>query len=70
MANARARADSRVIHAISVDIADVFIGAVRLDFDALHAVTVVSGSAHALVAVKCLVELTVGDGVAVVDDIA
>lgn len=44
--------------------------AISLNLNAIDAVSIVSWPAHALVAVETLVELTVGERMTIIDDIA
>lgn len=52
-----------------MNIANVLVGAVRFDFNAVDSISIISGSAYALVSVAVLVKLAVSERVTVVDDI-
>lgn len=68
--HASASTQRRVVNAVGVDVANVFLRAIRFDFNAIDSIPVVPRSAHALIPIEIPIQLAVGERMAVVHHIA
>lgn len=70
LAHALASTEGAIVQAVSMDVANVFVRTVCFDLDAINSVAIITRSANALVPVMVLVQLAIGERMAVVHDIA
>lgn len=70
LAHALASTQSSVVQAVCMDVTNVFVGTVCFDLNAINSIAIITRSANALVPVMILVQLAIGERMAVVHDIA